>query len=194
MRTTSSNFNPYTECHYKICEKSFVRKAINFSFSLELKHRKTSTGTDYNLCVLNTGTTDMWIHCFHFHLIHFCKYEAKLQVKAQVKTTNPILIETWVLNNDYSDNADKKGTADPQIKVESMDGPDIIFLRVKPTNRMSVMTLDQKFRDWIQQFNSKQIRTIKERLHTAYIVPDGSQALVELKNDFYMLFSTFFRE
>ena len=75
-----------------------------------------------------------------------------------------------------------------------MDGPDIIFLRVKPTNRMSVMTLDQKFRDWIQQFNSKQIRTIKERLHTAYIVPDGSQALVELKNDFYMLFSTFFRE
>lgn len=58
-----------------------------------------------------------------------------------------------------------------------MDGPDIIFLRVKPSNRMSVMTLDQKFRNWIQQFNSKQIRVIKERLHTAYIVPDGSQVL-----------------
>ena len=43
---------------------------------------------------------------------------------------------------------------------------------------MSVMTLDQKFRNWIQQFNSKQIRLIKERLHTAYIVPDGSQVWV----------------
>ena len=73
-----------------------------------------------------------------------------------------------------------------------MDDPDIIFLRVKPTNRMSVMTLDQKFRDWIQQFNSKQIRTIKERLHTAYIVPDGSQELVKLKNDLLVNLNIFF--
>ena len=49
----------------------------------------------------------------------------------------------------------------------------IKFIRLAAHSKLTVMTLDKHFRQWIEQFNSKQIRTIKEQLYTAYIVLDG---------------------
>ena len=68
--------------------------------------------------------------------------------------------------------SDKKDT--PKVKAEQIDSNGIQFMRVAPLSKVAIMTLDKHFRQWIEQFNSKQIRAIKERLHTAYIVLDGA--------------------
>lgn len=131
----------HIDCRYRICEQSFVRN-VNFSFTLELKRCKSHNAAvepDYTISVLNTGSSDLWIHSVQIAL-----------------------------------NTHKKDTS--KVKAEQIDNG-IHFMRVAPLSKMAIMTLDKHFRQWIEQFNSKQIRAIKEKLHTAYIVLDG--ALIE---------------
>ena len=59
----------HTDCRNRECEKSYVRQHINFSFSLLLlKHATNSPEPEYSLNVLNTGSSDLWIHSSHFSL------------------------------------------------------------------------------------------------------------------------------
>ena len=77
----------------------------------------------------------------------------------------------------YTTDSVKKTTADSQSKVDNLtsNNSGVRFMRLQPNNEAEIMVLDKSFRSWIEQFNSKQIRTIKERLYTAYILVDESR-------------------
>jgi len=133
-------------CKPPICERSFVKRKIDFKFSLLLRRSKKSNmfglGSDAeiveSITIENTGSTNLYINSFHNDII---EYKDK---------RNPLRYENFL----------QISSSPPKFHV------------LHPNNRKDLLVLDNHFRTWIQQFNSKQIRAMKEHLWSINICID----------------------
>ena len=154
-------------CKPPICERSFVKRKIDFKFSLLLRRSKKSNmfglGSDAeiieSITIENTGSTNLYINSFHNDIIE-CK-----SVDPYRPANGPII--SFVLDKD------KRNPLRYENFLQIASSPPKFHV-LHPNNRKDLLVLDNHFRNWIQQFNSKQIRAMKEHLWSINICIDDT--------------------
>ena len=154
-------------CKPPICERSFVKRKIDFKFSLLLRRSKKSNmfglGSDSeiveSITIENTGSTNLYINSFHNDIM-------------ECKSWDPFLTDGRFDNVAFLDK-DKRNPLRYENFLQIASSPPKFHV-LHPNNRKDLLVLDNHFRTWIQHFNSKQIRAMKEHLWSINICIDDA--------------------